>query len=115
VSPSRTPQAIQRAVIPAQPGWAVVVLELDGTGKSTDRLYRSPVIAWLIEIYERETTGESFADTVAITATGSLDDCDYALQLEDRPRFFTVHADYDTEADLLSYFRERNRLGGRSA
>jgi hypothetical protein len=91
---------IHITVIPAHPGWTVVSLD-DG-----DSLYRVPVIAWQVDVFERWEGGSTSAQVTAITTNGDVGDhSPYALQFGNGA-FSTVFADYDDEAGVLSYFRE---------
>jgi hypothetical protein len=93
-------KVVHTADIPAQPGWTVV------TPDDVDGLYRVPVIAWHVDVYERQAElGGSYTSVTAITTSGSVDDVVHALQFGDGA-FSTVFADYEGEAAVLSYFRE---------
>jgi hypothetical protein len=94
-------QPIHTGVIPAHPGWTVVSLIDDQS------LYRVPVIAWQIDVYERQIGG-TFSAVTAITAHGSVDDVTHALQSGDGP-FSTVFGDYDDEAGVLLFVREEEK------
>lgn len=82
-----------------------------------ETLWRTPVIAWLIEAYLiRKPLNETYATTIAITCSGSVEDTPYyALQYGDGPPFFTVNETFDNEASLWAYFHdeERRRLALR--
>jgi hypothetical protein len=84
-----------RTIIAAQPGW-VVVMPLGG-----GKVHRVPVIAWLIEAFEKPVTRSSpdntFTSTTPLTVHGEHND--YALEFSGA--VFTACEDFSSVADFL--------------
>jgi hypothetical protein len=85
---------------------------LFGADNSVNDLWRTPVIAWLVEVCSTDD-GDLFVVVTAITANGSIDDGgDRALQFGDGP-FITVNEEFDQATQLLAHFeglwRRRSR------
>jgi len=106
-----TIKPIDEIVVPAQLGWAVVSPD-DGEEENSEcrSLWRAPVIAWLVQLYRRETDETTFVDVVPVTVNGNVFETqDYALQYRDRPPFFTIHEEFADERELLAYFNRQRR------
>jgi hypothetical protein len=111
---SDSPVPFTETVIPAQPGWVVVTLPFDDTGKSKCSLYRQPVVAWIVQLY-RNVHRETFADAIPVTVSGTLDDSDYALQHGEKKRFFTVHEEFTDEATLSAHLKRNRSLRSQAS
>ncbi len=98
---------ISEIVIPAQLGWAVVTPEFD----DECRLWRTPVVAWLVGLYRRSTDEMTFVDVVPVTVNGNVSETqEYALQFRDRQLFFTVFEAFASETELLAYFNRQRAM-----
>jgi hypothetical protein len=99
---------VDEKIVPAERGWMVVRPSYDGKNSMAAELYREPVIAWLVQIFRRPK-GETFVDVIPITAGGSVESEDYALQCADLPRFLTIHEKFNDEGALLAHFNKNRR------
>ena len=105
---SDLPKPVNEVVIGAEPGWTVVAPIQDEAGKSPATLWRTPVIAWLLQLFHRSTDETTFVAVTPITVNGDVQDVqDYALQRGDEPSFYTVHEEFTDEAALLAHFSAR--------
>ncbi|MGD0332447.1 MAG: hypothetical protein ABSA90_04230 [Xanthobacteraceae bacterium] len=103
---------IDEIVVPAQLGWTVVSPDYDDE-KNSDcgSLWRAPVIAWLVQLFRRETDETTFVDVVPITPNGNLSETqDFALQYRDRPPFFTISEEFADEAALRAHFNHHRAM-----
>jgi hypothetical protein len=99
-----------QGILEAQPGWRVISFDGGAICPDARRLFRTPVIAWHVLVFERQEY-DFAASVVPITIEGEVNDM-YALQFQDEPQFFTEHETFESEAALLKYFREQS---GKSA
>ncbi len=95
---------VTHSVVPAQFGWTVVTPEFD-----ENKLFRTPVIGWLMEVYQLGDGAESYVTTIPVTCTGSVEDVAYyALQFGEGP-FFTHFGSYEDEPEIWAYFRDEEK------
>jgi hypothetical protein len=100
-------KSIKLSVISAQAGWEIV--SLDAGDK---HLYRTPVIAWLIEIIEKKQSDEVFPSVTPITAIGDAGDGEYALQFSKSGPLITYSEDFSDEEALMAHFRKTSAKSG---
>lgn len=102
-------QPVIETIVPAQPGWAIVVPVSDEEN-SPKELHRIAVIAWLIQTFRRSSDETTFVGITPITPHGDVSDLQqYALQYGDRPPFLTFFEDLDDETALKIHFRSTAR------
>jgi hypothetical protein len=84
-----------RDVISAQPGLNVVMADEHG-------VFRIPLVAWLIEIFEfDDRPDEDFLTKRPITIQDKIDHLDYAIEYPGIPHLFGVNEIFDSEAEFL--------------
>lgn len=90
-------------IIPAQPGWFVLVLCREEEG--VDSLFESPVIAWRVETIRSSKEWES----VAIPITEESSESRYAILRPNGDICFPEERMACNLAEALEYFRETVR------
>ncbi len=101
---------IDEIVVPAQLGWTVVSPDYEDEN-SECRLWKAPVIAWLVQLYRRSTDETTFCDVTPVTPNGNLSDAqDFALQYRGRAPFFTISEEFADEAALLAHFNHHRAM-----
>lgn len=108
---SNTIKPVDEIIVSAH-GWTIVSLA-DAEEDSSDcqSLWRTPVIAWLVQLYRRSTDESTFVDVVPVSVNGGLFETqDYALQYRDRPPFITTSEEFENQAALLVHFNHRRAM-----
>jgi len=73
-------------------------------------VFRTPLIAWLIEIFEfDDRPHEDFVTKRPIALSGQIDHLDYAIEYSGAPPLFGVDDIFDSEAEFLERFMPRSR------
>lgn len=102
-------EPIKRSILPAQAGWQVIV----PNDERCEKLHRIPVIGWLCQTYlvaHMDCGSDAFVVTTPLLCTGSLGAATtFALQYGDQPNFFADDETFETEAEVLAFFRRRER------
>ena len=93
------------SVVPAEPGWRIVVPAIDRATGRVVELSRVPVVAWAIEIYESDPNQDPaiYTRPVAPEAFGLQAEI---LQRPDGTIVFLKDREFTDEAEALAYARE---------
>ena len=97
-------------IIPAQPGWSIVLAEFDRDGDKITGLHYEPVISWLLLVDESKPHMVPAVECVPVTIRG--ENRDAPIRRPDDTLYLPGWGDVATEAELIDILQDERPWGG---